>query len=124
MPKGAKPGERRGGRSKGTPNKRTEKREQAMQEAAEKISAALGAPFEGDAHALLMTLYKDTAQPLDIRLDAAKAAIGYEKPRLSSVDANIDGTLGHYESQPIPVEERHSDAVASAKGPAVSGDSA
>lgn len=122
MPKGAKPGERRGGRIKGTPNKRTEKREQAMHEVAEKIFAALPDAFEGDAHALLMTLYKDTTQPLVIRLDAAKAAIGYEKPRLSNVDAKLDATLGHYESQPIPVEERHSDALESPAGPAAGSD--
>lgn len=95
-----------------------------MHEVAEKIISVLPGAFEGDAHALLMMLYKDTTQPLDIRLDAAKAAIGYEKPRLSNVDAKLDGTLGHYESQPIPVEERHSDALEGPAGTAADGDSA
>jgi hypothetical protein len=42
--------------------------------------------FEGDAHALLMAAYKDPALPMDLRVDAAKAAVRYEKPALSSVD--------------------------------------
>lgn len=94
-----------------------------MQEAAERIGEVLGsAAFDGDAHALLVTLYKDTTQPLLIRLDAAKAAISYEKPRLSSVEANIDGALGTYAAQPIPTEERH--PLESATGPATNGHSA
>jgi len=96
-----------------------------MQAAAEMIGTALGEDaFDGDAHTLLMAIYRDKRLPLKSRLDAAVAAIGYEKPRLSSVDANIDGILGHYESQPIPVEERHSDAVARTNGSAVNGHSA
>jgi hypothetical protein len=111
------------GRPPGAKNKRTEVREQAMQEAAEQIAAVLGPmAFDGDAHALLISLYKDTAQPLLIRLDAAKAAISYEKPRLSSVDANIDGALGTYEAQPVPIEERH--PLESSTGPAAHSDPA
>src|SRR5687767_9567326 len=70
------------GRPKGSKNKRTVEREVAMQKAAQAITAAIPEAFEGDAHALLMATYKDTALPLPTRLDAAKAAIGYEKPRL------------------------------------------
>ena len=47
--------------------------------------------FEGDSHALLMAVYKDPENPLPIRLDAAKAAIAYEKPRLSAVEASSKG---------------------------------
>ena len=101
-------GKRNGaGRRPGTPNKRTEQREQAMQEAATQVGEVLGAvAFEGDAHALLMMIYKDTSKPLDVRLDAAKAAIGYEKPRLAALDANLSGEVGTYTALPIPVEER------------------
>ena len=41
---------------------------------------------------LLMTIYKDPNQPLDVRMDAAKAAIAYEKPRLAAIEHG--GTLG------------------------------
>jgi hypothetical protein len=39
-------------------------------------------PFKGDAHAFLMMVYKDPSLPLALRLDAAKAAITFEKPAL------------------------------------------
>jgi hypothetical protein len=58
--------------------------------AAEQISAALGLEvFHGDAHALLMTVYKDLNQPIGLRIEAAKAALPYEKPRLASVENKI-----------------------------------
>jgi hypothetical protein len=38
------------------------------------------APFKGDAHALLVTIYQDQTLPLAMRLDAAKAAIGRRCP--------------------------------------------
>lgn len=113
------------GRPVGAKSKRTKEREEAMEEAAEHITAVLGPnAFDGDAHALLIALYKDTQQPLLIRLDAAKAAISYEKPRLSAVDANLGGTLGTYAAQPIPTEQRHTDAVARPNGSAANGHSA
>jgi hypothetical protein len=92
--RGSKPGERRGGRKRGAKNKRTLAREQAQAETAVKIAAALGADaFDGDAHAFLMAVYKNPARPLELRLDAAKAAISFEKPRLASVDGRVDANL-------------------------------
>jgi hypothetical protein len=47
--------------------------------------------FEGDAHAFLVTVYKDPRLPLPIRIEAAKACVGYEKPKLAAIavkDAN------------------------------------
>jgi len=92
MGRGAQPGERRGGRQKGTPNKRTEKRLAAMQDAASQIAGAIPNAFAGDSHALLVAIYKDPGQPMSLRLDAAKAAIGYEKPRLAATE--VSGRLG------------------------------
>lgn len=110
------------GRPVGAKSKRTKEREDAMNQAAGQIAAALGeSAFTGDAHALLMAVYKNETLPLKSRLDAAIAAIGYEKPRLSSVDANIEGSLGTYEAQPIPVESRDSDALAGTSGSATNG---
>lgn len=118
-------GKKTGGRKKGTPNRITQAREAAVEEAKEHIESVLGpAAFDGDAHALLMSIYKDTEQAMVIRLDAARAAIGYEKPKLSSVEATLEGTLGTYAAQPIPVEARDSDSVASPAGPAANGHSA
>jgi hypothetical protein len=83
-----------GGRKRGTPNKRTAERERAVAAAARKITAALGDDaFQGDAHALLMAVYKDPQQPSELRLEAARAAIGYEKPKLAAVETKIDGRV-------------------------------
>lgn len=92
---GSKPGERRGGRQPGSKNKRTESREQRVQEAAAVIESALPDAFKGDAHALLMTVYKDTSNTLKDRLTAATAAIGYEKPKLAAVEHSGEMTLTH-----------------------------
>lgn len=90
MARGAKPGERRGGREKGTPNKRTLEREEQMAAASAALEQALANPFAGDSHALLMAIYKNGDLPIQIRLDAAKAAIGYEKPRLAAIEHSAD----------------------------------
>ena len=90
--RGSRPGERRGGRQRGAKNKRTVARERAQAEAAVKITEALGTEaFPGDAHAYLVAIYKDPAQPTERRMDAAKATIGYEKPRLAAVDTTHTG---------------------------------
>jgi hypothetical protein len=83
-----------GGRRRGTPNKRTVEREQAAAAAASKIAVALGEDaFDGDAHAFLMAVYKNDRLPVELRMDAARAAIGYEKPRLAAVEAKVDGRM-------------------------------
>jgi hypothetical protein len=83
-----------GGRKRGTPNKWTVARERAVAGAARKITAALGDDaFQGDAHALLMAVYKDPRQPVQLRLEAARAAIAYEKPRLAAVEAKVEGRM-------------------------------
>jgi hypothetical protein len=83
-----------GGRKRGVKNKRTVALERAHAETAIKIEDALGPQaFPGDAHALLVAVYKDESQLIDLRVQAAKAAIGYEKPRLTAVDAKLEGRL-------------------------------
>jgi hypothetical protein len=111
-----------GGRKKGSRNRMTMARETAISNVVE--AALIENGFAGDAHAFLMGVYKDPEQPLVMRIDAAKAAIGYEKPKLTSLDANIDANIGTYEATPIPVESRDSDAVASSAGPAADSDPA
>jgi hypothetical protein len=76
-----------GGRKAGTPNKRTVALQNATAAAAEQINATLGREgFEGDAHTLLMSVYKDPNQPIGLRMEAAKAALPYEKQRLASIE--------------------------------------
>lgn len=80
-----------GGRQKGTANLRTQAREQAVAEAMERAQAAVGKEaFDGDAHAFLVFVYKNPAMPIEVRVDCAKAAVGYEKPRLASLQAEVD----------------------------------
>jgi hypothetical protein len=72
---------RYGGRKAGTPNRRTQ---EMLTAAREKACRVLGDDaFDGDAHALLVLVYRDSSLPIEVRLDAAKAAIGYESPRLT-----------------------------------------
>jgi hypothetical protein len=82
------------GRPPGAKNRLTAERREAMQEIAEAIEGAIPAAFEGDAHALLMAVYKDPERPIDLRVDAAKAAIRYEKPALAAVDNTVKGADG------------------------------
>ncbi len=88
--RGPKPGRKVGGRKKGTPNKRTAQRELRIREAAAAVASLIPGAFEGDSHALLMAIYKNPHNPIELRLDAAKAAIGYEKPRLAAVEHKGD----------------------------------
>lgn len=78
------------GRPSGARNKMTLDREETVKEAALWIEAQLPEPFRGDAHALLMAVYKDVSNPMNLRIDAAKAAISYEKPRLAAVEHSGD----------------------------------
>jgi hypothetical protein len=70
MPRGSKPGERRGGRAKGTKNKRTEKVKKSIQETIEKMGCdpleamleiAIEAKKNGDL-SLSLSAYKELAQ--------------------------------------------------------------
>lgn len=93
MPRGgARPG---AGRKKGQPNKRTAAARKATEDAIQKAveSGAIPQAFEGDAHAFMALVYKDTSLDLAVRLEAAKAAAPYEKPRLASLEQKIDGDL-------------------------------
>jgi hypothetical protein len=87
-------GRKTGGRKKGVPNKRTLERQQALQEAVKVAAEATGTTmFDGDAHALLALIYRNEALPIDLRADAAKSAIRFEKPALASTDnRNTDTT--------------------------------
>lgn len=90
-------GKKTGGRAKGTPNKRTGKFLQLRQEAAAVLEEVIPNAFKGDAHTYLMAIYKDPSVDKAIRLDAAKAAAPYEKPKLASTEfkGDPDSPLQH-----------------------------
>ena len=50
------------------------------------MAAQIQSAFEGDALAFLMSVYKDPSKPENVRIDAAKAAIRYERPPLAPVE--------------------------------------
>lgn len=90
MPRGSKPGERRGGRQKGVPNSKT----------AERIAKAEASGLMPHEFLLSVCRGETQKQPgpngtmiehiptFDERIDAAKAAIGYYAPKLSSIQAS------------------------------------
>ena len=95
---GTKTGRPRG-RPKGAKNKRTAEREAVMKEMAVQIEKTVGGAFEGDALAYLMSIYKDPTMPENLRIDAAKAAIRYERPALTPVEQAT-------KSDSVPLAER------------------
>jgi len=78
------------GRPAGRKNNRTLELEAALREA----TAALPEQFEGDAHAFLASVYKSTAFPIEVRIQAARAALRVEKPALSSTQGRLEISVG------------------------------
>lgn len=74
MPRGSKPGERRGGRQKGIPNKKTQ----------EKIAAIENSgltPLD-----FLLQVMRNPERDMDMRVDAGKAAAPYVHPKLANIE--------------------------------------
>jgi hypothetical protein len=78
------------GRPKGAKSKHTKELAKQVAATAKAIESIIPDAFAGDAHALLMALYKDPRKEITIRLDAAKAAAPYEKPKLASTELKSD----------------------------------
>ena len=76
MPRGSKPGERRGGRQRGTPNKKTVMRNAAISAAAMDSNIS---PRE-----FMLQLMRDTNLPLEDRFTAAQVALPLAHPKLTS----------------------------------------
>jgi hypothetical protein len=72
MPRGSKPGERRGGRKRATPNKRTV--------LIERILALASANPTAVAHELLLSLVDDPALPADTRLAVGRKLFQANRP--------------------------------------------
>jgi hypothetical protein len=54
-----------------------------MRDAKARLAANIPEGFAGNAHGLLVAIYKDAARPIEVRLDAAKAAVRFERPVLA-----------------------------------------
>lgn len=85
--------EERRGRSRG-PTRRTQANRAAHDLAVEFLHEKIPNAFKWDAHALLCAVYKDPRYPIARRIDAAKAAISYEKPSLASIKQELTGPDG------------------------------
>ena len=82
--RGSKPGERRGGRTKGTPNKAT------AAKAAEVAASGL-TPLD-----YMLTVLRNETNTMEVRLDAANKAAPYVHPKLAAV------TVGNDPDNPLP----------------------
>lgn len=71
--RGSAPGERRGGRQKGTPNKASAEREK-------QIAASGMTPLD-----FMLKVMRDRRKPVDMRLDAAAKAAPFVHPKLASI---------------------------------------
>lgn len=81
------------GRPPGARNRKTIEAQEKAREAAEKLNELIPGAFEGDAHAYLISVYKNPTYETPMRVDAAKAAIRYEKPALSTIDAKVEADI-------------------------------
>jgi len=88
MPRGSKPGERRGGRQRGTPNKKT-----ALRNAA--ISAAAASPNTSPLD-FLLGLMRDPNLPQEYRVKVAMAALPFVHAKAAVPEDNLASTkYGH-----------------------------
>ena len=80
------------GRPPGVKNKRSAERDAILRKVEQHLTETVDDVFEGDAHAFLMTVYKTPTYDIGLRVDAAKAAVKYEKPALAAIEhAGADG---------------------------------
>jgi len=80
------------GRPKGSLGKARVAFEEKLAAKAARVAKLTKGAFKGDAHDYLMSIYKDPKMAQTDRIDAAKAALAYEKPKLSAVQ--MSGNLG------------------------------
>lgn len=87
--RGSKPGERRGGRKPGTPNR-------ATQEQRDEIMASGLTPLD-----YMLSILRDGEADPDKRFEAAKAAAPYVHPRLASTEVKGDLTINDVSADPV-----------------------
>ncbi len=70
-----------------------------MSEMASLLEKTIEGAFQGDALAYLVSIYKDPTKPDDVRIDAAKAAIRYERAPFAPAEHVVDRDF-------VPLHER------------------
>jgi hypothetical protein len=90
--KGSRPGERRGGRKKGTPNRRTA----ALKTAEQTLAAGVNDARAGGLEPLdyLLSIMRDPTADPHLRLVAARASAPYRHPALQAVRVQQVGADG------------------------------
>jgi len=85
-----KDGTKSGGRRRGSLNRKTRTRIQETRRAAEAMANQDGSGiFAGDAHALLMAMYKNESFAAEFRAHCAGMALKFEKPALAATDSTL-----------------------------------
>lgn len=97
-----------GGRKPGSKNKRTKELQAEQEKLADRLGEIIADPFEGDAHALLVCIYKDQSRDIALRMEAAKAAIRFEKPALGAIETGPE-VLDRYVAR-VPVKAESTEA--------------
>ncbi len=93
-------GTRIGGRQKGTPNKVTVEKRQAI---------AKLVPDGSDPITFWMELLKNPETPLEIRMIAARDVAPYRHPKLASIEARTGGLTHEQRLEQLEAMERDSD---------------
>jgi hypothetical protein len=101
MPRGSRPGERRGGRKKGTPNKATADVKEAAQ------------AFTEDAIKTLAEIMRSSEHPAAARVSAANALLdrGHGKPK-QAVEAEVNGRFDHSNMTADEIDARLTELLA------------
>src|SRR4030088_1138154 len=86
MPRGSKPGERRGGRQRGTPNKATVAKTAALQAASADPTIT---PLQ-----FLLGVMRDPTSPTDLRIKVARAAAPLVHGKLGTASGDPVGRVG------------------------------
>jgi len=89
-------GKKTGGRKKGTPNKATARMKLAARKMFDEFTASAGDKvFQGDALTFIQCVYKNLDLDLDTRLQAANAALRFERPALqaNAVAMSVTGRI-------------------------------
>jgi hypothetical protein len=80
------------GRPKGSQSKKTiESAEKALAVLATAVPDGTDRFFGGDAHAFLVSVYRDNQQDMGYRIKAATKAISFEKPALAAMTLRAEG---------------------------------
>jgi hypothetical protein len=87
-------------------NRKTKARIEATRRAAEAMANQDGSGvFAGDAHALLMAMYKNESFTPEFRAHCAGMALKFEKPALQAVDTTVEDRRHYVVHMPMPVKD-------------------